>query len=126
MYYDLLVQIKNAQSAGKKTIRLPYSNMDFAVAKILADSGYIKGTKKKAVDKKNFLDIELLSRMHKNAVKGFRFFSKPGRRFYIGYRDLVSVRQGHGLGVLSTPQGILSAREAKKKKMGGEYLFQIW
>lgn len=126
MYYDLLVKIKNADRARKKIVKTPYSQMDFSVAKILVDSGYLKSVKKKTVERKSFLEIELTGKPGSYALDGFKILSKPGRRLYISYRNLRSVRQGYGLGILSTPQGIMTNVEARKQKVGGEYLFQIW
>jgi small subunit ribosomal protein S8 len=56
----------------------------------------------------------------------FRMLSKPSRHIYSGYRELRPVRQHYGLAVLTTPQGIMTNKEAKKQKVGGEYLFEIW
>jgi len=121
-----LVRIKNAQQAGKKTLKATFSNMDFDIAKILVETGYLKGVKKKTIDKKNFLEIELVPKGDIKAMRDFKFLSKPGRRFYVGYRALKPVKQGYGLAVLSTPKGIMTNIGARKNKVGGEYLFQIW
>jgi len=126
MHYDLLVRIKNATQARRKTVRLPYSNLDFSIAKVLMSEGYIKDVRKKAVEKKNFLELELVPRGSEATLRDFKIVSKPGRRLYMGYRELRSVRQGYGTGVLSTPKGILTIKEARKAKVGGEYLFEIW
>ena len=128
MYYDLLVRIKNAIRARKKIVRLPFSNMDFSVAKKLSEAGYLREVKKKVVEKKTFLELELVSknRDREQVMVDFKVISKPGRRMYIGYQSLRSVKQGYGIGVLSTPQGILTNREARKNKVGGEYLFEVW
>ncbi|KKW16412.1 MAG: 30S ribosomal protein S8 [Parcubacteria group bacterium GW2011_GWA1_50_14] len=126
MYYDLLVKIKNAASARKKLIRVPYANLDFAVAKILASRGYLKDVKRKVIDKKGFMEIELLSPQSEDAIRGVKFVSKPSCRVYVGYRDLKPVRQGRGLAVISTPKGVMTNNEARKSKLGGEYLFEIW
>lgn len=126
MYHDLLVKIKNAERARKKTVRTIFSEMDFEIAKILVEEGYLKGAKKKAADKKSFLELELASRDREHALRGVKFLSVPSRRLYVGYRALKAVKQGYGLGILSTPKGILTNKDAKKQKVGGEYLFQIW
>lgn len=126
MYYDLLVKIKNAQQARKKIVRLPFSNADFAVAKILAEHGYLEDVKKKSIDRKNFLELELPTSKEARHLQGFEFLSKPSRRFYVNYRALRPVRQGYGLGVLSTSRGIMTISDARKNKVGGEFLFKIW
>lgn len=124
MYYRLLPEIKNALRAGKEKMTVPFSRMDFAVLEVLRDNGYIKSIEKEVVGKKSVITIHLDS--NKRGDIDIKLLSKPSRRFYSDYRSLHRVRQGYGLGVLSTPSGVMSIADAKKKKVGGEYLFQIW
>ena len=124
MYYKLLPEIKNALRAGKDKMTVPFSRMDLAVLEVLRANDYIKSAEKEAVGKKTVITIRLSGK--KKADIDFKLLSKPSRRFYSDYRSLHRVRQGYGLGVLSTPSGVMSAADAKKKKVGGEYLFQIW
>jgi len=126
MYYDLIVKIKNAAQAKKESLVTPYSKMDFEVLKVLEGYGYVKSVSKKEGGKKNFIEIKLAYENGKPRISDFKLLSKPSRRFYTGYKELSSVRQGQGLAILSTPQGIMSNREARKNKVGGEYLFQVW
>lgn len=126
MYFDLLAKIKNAQGARKDSFQTSYSKMDFAVAKILVEAGYIREAQKKTVNKKNYLEVKLAYRNRQGAVSDFKIVSKPSRRLYTGYRELYSVKQGYGLGVLSTPKGIMNNKEARRQQLGGEYLFKIW
>lgn len=125
MYYNLLPKIKNAGLAGKKSIVVPFSNMDFEVARVLADFHYLQNTVKKTIGKKGFLEIKLHYRHKEPALSEFKLISKPSRHIYAGWRDIKSVKQGHGLSVFSTPKGIMSGSQARKEKIGGEYLFQI-
>jgi small subunit ribosomal protein S8 len=125
MYYRLLPEIKNALRAGKDKMTVPFSRMDLAVLSVLAANGYIKSAEKEIAGKKNVITIQLGGK-HSSKDMDFKVLSKPSRRFYSDSRNLHQVRQGYGLGVLSTSAGIMSASEAKKKKVGGEYLFQIW
>lgn len=127
MHYDLLAKIKNAYGAKKEGFQTAYSAADFAVAKILVRHRFIKDAQKRVIDKKQYLDIKL--RYDDNATPSFEDFrvkSKPSRRLYTGYRDLRPVRQNYGLGILSTPKGIMTTSEARKQKVGGEYLLEIW
>ncbi len=126
MYYDLLAKIKNAGMAQKESFMTPYTRMDAAVAEILVKAKYLKGAEKRAVGKRNFLEITMSYRHQKPVMTDFKILSKPSRRLYIGYRELHQVRQGYGIAVLSTPAGVLSNRDARKQKVGGEHLFQIW
>jgi len=125
MPHDLLVQVRNAQRARKRTLRMPFSNLDFAVAKVLVANHYLKDARKKVVEKKAFLEIDF-PKDPAQYLQGFRFWSTPGRRVYRGYRSLRSIRQGYGIGVLSTSQGVMTIADAKKQKLGGEYLFEAW
>ena len=124
MYYRILPELKNALRAGKEKMTVPFSRMDFAVLEILRDNGYVKSVEKEMIGRRSMIAIRLNKK--KNSDVDFKLLSKPSRRFYSDYRSLHKVRQGYGLGVLSTPAGILSVADAKKKKVGGEYLFQIW
>ena len=124
MYYRLLPEIKNALRAGKEKMTVPFSRMDLAVLEVLRDNGYVKSAEKEVAGKKNVIAIRLSGKKKEDI--DFKLLSKPSRRFYADYRSLHRVRQGYGLGVLSTPAGVMSAADAKKKKVGGEYLFQIW
>jgi small subunit ribosomal protein S8 len=124
MYYRLLPEIKNALRAGKEKMTVPFSRMDLAVLAVLAENGYVEGAEQVTTGNKNNIVIRLDSKKRKDVE--FKVLSKPSRRFYSDYASLHRVRQGYGIGVLSTPDGIMSATVAKKKKIGGEYLFQIW
>jgi small subunit ribosomal protein S8 len=123
MYYKLLPEIKNAVRARKDRITTPFSNMDFAVLKALAEAGYIKSVEKEAMGKKNFLTIKIGK---KGVLNDFKLISKPSRHFYADYRSLRPVKQGHGVGVISTSKGIMTDKAARKQKVGGEYLFEVW
>ena len=125
MYYDLLPKLKNAEAAGKEVILTPFSKMDFSVCKILIDGGYLKDAKEKSLGRKKFIEIRLFDR-GKRAFNGIKIISKPRRHLYFQYADLKAVKSGYGLGVISTSKGVMSQKEAKKRKVGGEYLFQVW
>ena len=125
MYYDLLAQIRNNEAGTKENFSVPFSKMDLSVCKILAENGYIKDAKEKTIGRKKFIDIRLLGR-GKRAVNGFKIISKPSRHLYFQSSELRAVKSGYGIGVLSTSKGIMTQKDAKKIKVGGEYLFQVW
>ncbi len=125
MYYSVLAQLKNAVRARKERILVPFSKMDFAVLAALAAAGFVKSAEEELLGRKKFIAVRLASG-GKGGFADFKILSKPSRHLYIDYRKLRSVRQGHGAGVLSTSQGVMTDREARKRKVGGEYLFQIW
>lgn len=123
MYYQLLPQIRNAVLARKDKMTVPFTKMDHAVLSSLVSAGYLKGVEKEMVGKKNFLVVKLAK---KGVVNDFKLISKPSRHFYADYRSLRLVKQGHGMGVISTSKGVMTSKEARKQKIGGEYLFEIW
>lgn len=126
MYHDLLVRIKNAQMAKKRSLLAPFSKMDFEIAKILVQENYLKEVQKKVFGKKAFLEIKLAYSGGQPAIRGFKFKSLPGRRIYVKAKDIKPVKQGYGLGLISASLGILSDKVAREKGVGGEYLFEIW
>jgi len=112
--------------AEKPLLLAPFSKVDFEIAKVLAKANYIKDVQKKVVNRKNFIELKLSYVNNRAVIQGFKVMSKPGRRFYSRYQDLKPIKNGYGLGVLSTSRGIMDNREAKKNRVGGEYLFEIW
>ena len=121
---DLLVRIKNASQVGKERVSLPYSQIKFAIAQILAREGYVAEVEKSK--KTGELSITLSYQAGRPVLSGVKRISKPSRRMYLGVRDVKPVKHGRGLLVLSTPAGILTGKEAKEKRIGGEALFEIW
>lgn len=127
MYLDLLTKIKNAQKARKEILKVPYSNLDFAIAELLAKNNYLESAAKKGRMPKRIIEIKLKYNQEKQgAINGIVTLSKPSRRLYAGYRDFKLVKQGYGLAVVSTSKGTMTAKEARKMKLGGQLLFEIW
>lgn len=130
MYHDLLIRIKNAAKAGKETVSAPFSTMDLEIAKLLVKAGYLKSADKRVVGRKNFIEAEIAyeggARDRRPVLTDFKMISKPSRHLYSGYRELKPVRQTFGTAVLSTPKGVMTAQSARKEKVGGEYLFEVW
>jgi len=126
MYTDLLTRLQNAQRAKKDIVRVPFSNLDMAVLDVLGAHGFIEGKTRKGRMPKRIIEVKIRYEEGAGAIRGVRFASKPSRRIYAGYRELRPVRQGFGIGVISTPQGVMTTAEARKKKLGGELLFEIW
>jgi len=126
-YIDLVTRIKNAQAVKKDKLKVPFSQRDMEVAEILARAGYIKGALKKGRLPKRIIDIKLgYDKDGKGMINGVKWNSRPSRRLYAGYRDLRPIKSGHGTGLISTPKGIMTVKEARKEKLGGELLFEIW
>ena len=123
MYINLLIKIKNAKMAGLETVKAPYTKNDEAVAKLLARFGFIKNIEVKGRSFKKVMEIDL---EEARPLEGLKFLSRPSLRRYGKYRDFRRVKSGRGLLVVSTPKGILTGEDAKKAKVGGEILFEIW
>lgn len=126
MYTNLLIQIKNAQAVKKEGIKISYSKLKEKILEVLKDNNYIEDFDKKGRGAKRILDVKLKYEDDQGVIDGIKFLSKPSRRFYIGYKDLRPVKRGYGMAILSTPKGILTGKEARKMKVGGELLFEIW
>jgi small subunit ribosomal protein S8 len=123
MYINFLIKIKNASAAGKNFLKSSYSKMNFRLAEILRNYGFLKKIEVKGRSPKKTIEVELNPN---RKIEGLRFLSKPSRHLYIGYRELKPSKGNRGIVVVSTPKGVMEAREAKKQKVGGELLFEIW
>lgn len=126
MYYDILTRIKNAQAVRRPRVKAPFNKADLAVLEVLEKNGFIGAVTKKGRGIKRILDVDLKYRDQEPVISGLKFVSLPSRRVYVKSTDLRQVRQGFGIGVVSTSKGVMSSREAKKSNLGGEYLFEIW
>ncbi|MEK7180542.1 MAG: 30S ribosomal protein S8 [Patescibacteria group bacterium] len=124
---DMITRLKNAGDAGKASVVFPYSKLKFAIAEILHKSGYLKSYAKKGKKVAKSIEVELVYEGEDAPkIQGVKRISKFSRRTYMGAKDLTPVRQGYGIAILSTPQGVVTDKEAKKLNVGGELLFEIW
>ncbi len=124
---DFIVRLKNGGAVGKPTVSVPFSAFKAAIADKLKDAGYIKAVEKRGKKVKKTLEITLkYNEEGKHAITDVKRVSKPGRRMYASVLDIHPVRYGHGALILSTPKGILTDKEARKERVGGEALFEIW
>ncbi len=127
MYIAMLTRIRNAAMARKAGLKVPYTRVDLAIAQELVKAGYLASAERKGRSVKKIIDLTLkYDDAGAPAIAGIAIRSKPSQRIYRGYREIQNSRQGYGKYILSTPQGILSNSEAKKAKVGGELLFEIW
>lgn len=124
MYTDIITKIKNAQAARKKNLKVPYNEIDLRVAELLARKGFLRSAERKGKGYKRIIAIVLND--SDGHILGTKFMSKSSRRIYSGYKMLRPVHQGFGFSVLSTSKGLMTGDEAKKNKVGGELLFEIW
>ena len=122
---DLIIRIKNGYMAKKETIESPCSKYKVAVLNKLVSLKFIKGYEVKGEIKKS-MTIDLAYEEDRPAISDVKIYSKPGMRLYISYKNLKPVLSGFGYSILSTSRGIMTDREAKKTKLGGELLFSFW
>ncbi|KKP51249.1 MAG: 30S ribosomal protein S8 [Candidatus Roizmanbacteria bacterium GW2011_GWA2_33_33] len=122
---DLVIRIKNGYMAKKEIIESPHSKYKEAILKKLMNLKFIESYSVKGKIKKNII-INLSYEEGNPAITDVKIFSKPGMRLYISYKNLKPVLSGFGYSVLSTSKGIMTDREAKKAKLGGELLFSFW
>ncbi|PIR97786.1 MAG: 30S ribosomal protein S8 [Candidatus Colwellbacteria bacterium CG10_big_fil_rev_8_21_14_0_10_42_22] len=126
MYQDTLIRIKNGLMRGKQRVKVPYSQFDHSILEKLVETGYLESVQRKGRGVKRIIDIKLKYDDSQPAITDIKFVSRPSRRIYAGYKEIKASHQGFGHFIVSTPDGILSGREAKKKKIGGQILFEIW
>ncbi len=122
---DFLIRIKNAQTAGHETVQIPYSRLKYDIARALARGGFLGSTERKGKRVKKFLDVALIGGKENPKVHGVRLISTPGRRVYLPYKDLRRAARG-GMVILTTSKGILSGDEARREKVGGQVIAEIW
>lgn len=124
---DLINRLVNAGAVKHAVVSMPFSNFKMAIAEKLKDAGYVKAVEKKGKKVKKTLDIALVyDQAGQPKIQGVKRVSKPGRRLYKSVHEITNVRYGHGALILSTPKGIKTDKEARKEKVGGEALFEIW
>jgi small subunit ribosomal protein S8 len=123
---DLLARIRNAAQAQKPDMFVPYSRIKAEIVKILKEEGYI--TDFEVDTKAAHPRIKITNKManRTSAITGLKRVSRPGLRRYVGADEIPRVLGGMGISILSTPRGILSGRQAKKQKVGGELLAYVW
>jgi len=125
---DLLIRIKNGFLTRKESVSLPWSGVKERAAQLMVEKGVLSDcqvTKTKKVAEKELVLKLKYDENHQPVIKDVFLFSKPGRRFYAGFKKLPYPREGRGLIIVSTPEGIISAREARGKKIGGEVIGEI-
>ena len=123
---NMIIQIKNAGNAGHDHVSVPYSKLKHSIAEVLKKEGFIKDVEMKSEKGRKVLTIDLFMENRVPKIKGVQRISKPSKRIYKKFSDIRAVKNGYGALILSTSQGIMSGREAKRVNLGGEALFSIW
>ena len=124
---DMLTRIRNANSAHKDQVAMPYSKLKATIADILKAEGYIADYKEEAAEVGKTLTLSLkFGPNRERSIAGVRRISKPGLRVYAKSTNLPKVLGGLGIAILSTSSGLLTDKQAAKKGVGGEVLAYVW
>jgi small subunit ribosomal protein S8 len=124
---DMLTRIRNANMALHPETKMPSSKLKEEIARILSEEGYIDGWKTDQGE----VGTELIVRLRygsdrKRVLQGIQRVSSPGRRVYSGAQDIERVRGGLGVAILSTSEGVMTDRDARRRNVGGEVLCRVW
>ncbi len=123
---DMLTRIRNAHLARHRRVDIPVSKLKVEIARLLKDNHYIHDFKLLDDGKRGVLRLYLKYFQDKPVIRELRRVSKPGLRKYVGVGEIPRVRNGLGMAVLSTSHGVMTDREARAAKVGGEILAIIW
>ncbi|HEU0298250.1 MAG TPA: 30S ribosomal protein S8 [Longimicrobium sp.] len=123
---DMLTRIRNAQGARMRRVDMPVSKLKTEIARLLKENHYIHDFK--ILDDGRFGVLRLYLKYHqeKPVIRELRRISKPGLRKYVGVEEIPRVRNGLGMAMLSTSRGVLTDREARAAKVGGEVIAYVW
>jgi small subunit ribosomal protein S8 len=121
---DMLTRIRNAQSVEKAVVTMPSSKLKVAIAQVLKDEGYIDGFAVKG-EAKAELEIALRYYAGRPVIERIERVSRPGLRIYKGRHDIPSVKNGLGVAIVTTPQGVMTERKARASGIGGEVLCYV-
>lgn len=123
---DLLTRIRNGYLAKKLEVSLPHSKIKEVIAQLLKKHKFVADVKVKSENKLKTLTVYLRYENNRPALEHIQRISRPNRRWYLKAHQLKKVRGGYGIGIISTPKGIMTIAEAKKKNLGGELMCEVW
>ena len=130
---DFLARIRNGIRARKQLVECPRSNLKLRLAEILRDEGFVQNVSSAEDGKQGMLKLTLRydgrpsgMRGAASAITGMRRVSRPGQRHYVPAKSIPRVRNGLGIAILSTSQGVMTDKEARAKNVGGEVLCEVW
>lgn len=124
---NFLTRIRNALAARDKEVVVPYSRLKYELARVLMEEGFISNFRVdgEGVEKQIIIALKYLED-GSSVIRGLERVSKPSRRIYMGCDEVPKVMGGLGIGILSTPAGIITDREARRRRVGGEMLCKVW
>lgn len=124
---DFLARIRNGALARKDRVEMPHSFLKKNIAEVLKQAGYVDDVRESDGEGKKTLTVVLrYGRGKDSAIDGIRRVSAPGRRVYVRHDRIPGVRSGMGISILSTSHGVMTDRQAREQKVGGELLCEVW
>lgn len=124
---DMLTRVRNGLQAGKESVDVPRSNLKVAICRVLAEQGYITGFEESENPAPGIVRIKLRYLSDRKPVlQGVKRVSKPSLRVYVSHDEVQQVRSGLGISILSTSKGVMTGKQARAKKLGGELLCEVW
>jgi small subunit ribosomal protein S8 len=123
---DMLARIRNAQLARHESVEIPFSTLKVRIAEILKQEGYVGDVSVNNEAPAKLRVALKYGRDRAPAIVGMRRASRPGRRLYVGYKNIPTVLNGMGISIISTSHGVLTDRDARKQSLGGEILCEVW
>jgi len=123
---DFLTRLRNAQSAFRDSVELPSSRMKYTLAKILEREGFVGAVAERAEGPKKILTVALKYNGREPAIRSISRVSKPGRRVYGKTQDLPRVLSNMGIAIVSTSAGVMTNKEARRRKLGGEIICEVY
>ncbi len=127
---DMLTRVRNALLRQHPSVSMPYSKIKEAIAQVLKDEGYIEDFQVLSQEPRDVLQLELKykggRRERSSVINGLERVSKPGRRHYVGTKDVPWVLSGMGISILTTSKGIMTGQQARRQGIGGEVICRVW
>jgi len=124
---NMLTSIRNALSIRQPSVAVPFSGLKYKIARILEKEGFVGKVERKGKKVKKIIEIGLKYNEDKVPfISGLKRISKPGQRIYKSFREIKPVKSGYGIAIISTSRGLMTDKEARKERLGGEVLCEIW
>ena len=123
---DMLTRIRNANQAKHESVEMPASRLKLEILEVLKNEGYISEYEKVEDGKQGVIKVTLKYNNKERVIKGLKKISKPGLRVYVKSTELPKVLNGLGVAIISTSNGVMTDREARKNKLGGEVIAFVW
>jgi small subunit ribosomal protein S8 len=123
---DMLNRIRNAQASAKEVVDIPQSRIKYEIAQVLEKYGFVGKIERSGRKGKKLMHVSLIYREGMPAVTGIKRVSRQGQRIYTSYTEMRAIKGGKGISIISTSKGIMSNVEARKQKVGGEVLAEVW